>query len=95
MAMLMLNGFVLMGDIIKQEPDELSEGGIYTGKDKDRKFPAVGKVISVAAKMETNIAKGDQVVFMYNSSTSLTIDDKEFRMIGEKSLIGVVIPTGD
>lgn len=88
--MKMLNGFVLLGDIIKQEKGEFTEGGIYTGKDKEAKFPAVGTVIATAVKMETGVEDGDQVVFMYNSSTDLTVDGKKFRMIGEKSLIGVV-----
>lgn len=90
MAMKMLNGFVLLTDIIKQDPSEFSEGGIYTGEDKDRKYPAVGTVLATCVKMETGIEDGMKVVFMYNASTPFVLDGKEYRMIGEKSLMGVV-----
>ena len=90
MAMKMLNGFVLLHEIIKQDPSEYSAGGIFKGEDKDRKYPAVGTVLATSVVMETGIEDGDKVVFMYNASTPFVLDGKEYRMIGEKALMGFV-----
>lgn len=87
----MLNGFVLLTDIVKQEVGDYSAGGVYMGEDKERKYPAVATVKATCiGGMETGIEDGMKVVFMYNASTPFVLDDKEYRMIGEKSLIGVI-----
>lgn len=90
MAMKMLNGFVLLTDIIKQEQSEYSDGGIYKGEDTERKYPAVATVLSSCVAMETGVEDGMKVVFMYNASTPFMLDGKEYRMIGEKALMGFV-----
>jgi len=90
MAMKMLNGFVLLTDIVKQDASEFSEGGIYTGEDKDRKYPAVGTVLASCVAMETGVEDGMKVVFMYNASTPFVLDGKQYSMIGEKALMGFV-----
>jgi len=90
MAMKMLNGFVLLTDIVTQDPSELSEGGIYMGEDTSKKYPAVGTVLSSCVAMETGVENGMKVVFMYNASTPFVLDGKTYRMIGEKALMGFV-----
>lgn len=86
----MLNGFVLISDVVSQQPNELTDSGIYQGKDETGKYPAVGTVVSAPDESECGIKKDMQVVFMFNASTELKIDGKTFRMIGEKSLMGFV-----
>lgn len=102
MALEMLNGFVLIGNVVKQ--DELSDGGIYTGKKAAEDSPVTGEVISIPMNFENEnfgipatedsecpVKKGDKVMFKIQASSPIKIDNAIYYLIGYKSLIGKVI----
>jgi len=90
MAMKMLNGFVLLKNVVRQENGELSDGGVYIGEDKERKYPAVATVQATCPVMETGVEDGMQVVYMDGAASKFMLDGKEYYMIGEKSLMGYI-----
>lgn len=102
MALEMLNGFVLIANVVKQ--DELSDGGIYTGKKAAEDSPVTGDVVSVPTSVgneqfgipetddvECPVKKGDKVMFKIQAASPIKIDNGIYYLIGYKSLIGKVI----
>ena len=89
-----------MGDRVLVEPvkeDEVKKGGIII-PDTAKEKPQEGKVIAVGTgKLDDNgkmipfnVKKGDKVLMPKYGGTEVKIDDKEYQIIREEDILGVI-----
>lgn len=88
-----------LGARVLVEPLELGEmkkGGIII-PDSAKEKPMEGKIIAVGKKRDEkgkeipfDVKKGDKVLLPKYGGTEVKIDDKEFQLVREEDLLGVI-----
>ncbi len=89
-----------LGDRVLVEPlkeDETTKGGIII-PDTAKEKPQQGKVIAVGTgklddsgeKIPFNVKKGDRVLMPKYGGTEVKIDDKEYQIIREEDILGII-----
>jgi co-chaperonin GroES (HSP10) len=84
----MLNGFILVDDIVRQE--EYTSAGIYIGENNKDIAPVVGTIIASHGAEDSQVVVGDKVLFKEKASIPVIIDGKKLNVIDEKSLMGII-----
>ena len=89
-----------LGDRILVQPeeqDEVSKGGIIipdTAKEKPQSAKVVavgtGKLDDDGKKIAFNVKAGDRVLMPKYGGTEVKIDDKEYQIIREDDILGVI-----
>ena len=85
----------LLVDVDK--PKEKSEGGLYIPPTAQEK-PLLGTVIAAGpgkisvngALIDMNVKEGDRILFKKYSGTDVVIDDKEYTLIYEQDVLGII-----
>lgn len=80
-----------------EEDNEQSPGGIYI-PDTAREKPQRGKVVSVgpgklleSGQRETMTVKpGDRVLFQKYGGTDVKVEDKEYKILSERDILGIL-----
>ena len=90
-----------LADKVVIEPiveDEVTKSGIVLPDTHEKEKPEKGKVIAAGPgrvtaegkKVEMNVKKGDNVLFKKYSADEFKIDDKEYLVVSEEDIIGIV-----
>lgn len=90
-----------LGDRVLVEPvkeEEAKKGGIII-PDTAKEKPTNGKVIAIGTgklddngkKIPFNVKVGDKVLMPKYGGTEVKIDDKEYQIVREEDILGVVI----
>ena len=79
-----------------QEAQEQMKGGIYI-PDTAKEKPMEGKIIAVGKKTDKDgkevkfdVKVGDRVLLPKYGGTEVKIDDKEYQLVREEDLLGVI-----
>lgn len=79
------------------EPEEVKKGGIII-PDTAKEKPQQGKVIAVGSggvdekgnRREMEVKLGDKVLFGKYAGTEVTLDDKEYLIMSEEDILGII-----
>ena len=80
-----------------KEPEQRTAGGIYipdNAKEKPQQAIVVatgkGKILDDGKTVPLEVKKGDKVLFSKYSGTELKFDGKEYLMIREEDVLGII-----
>lgn len=66
-----------------------SEGGLFI-PEAARELPTEGIILEVGERVETKVVKGDKVIFGKYSGTKVVHQGREFLLLQEDELLGVL-----
>ncbi len=79
------------------EEIEKTKGGIYIpeqAKEKPQEgkviFVGDGRILETGTKVPMNVKKGDRILFGKYSGTEVTIDGKEYLIMREDDVLGII-----